>query len=122
MTFTDFLPPKTWAFIVKLADENNLSTKEVQRILLNKVASELGLICEHRRIGRAKSDNKPYCKDCWTRFNEVRDREYNFETKHWANVNKFSPVETFLDDYENKKALNLQGQGQVKAEDKEEFV
>jgi hypothetical protein len=124
MTFTGYLPPKTMAFIVKLSDEYNLSWKEVQRILLNKVAFELGMECPHRRIGRAKSDNKPYCKDCWTRFKEVRNREYNFETKHWANVSKFEPIDTFLDELENKKNLNIEGQGegQVKVQDREAYI
>jgi len=70
MSFTDFLPPKTWAFIVKLADEHKLSTKEIQRIFLNKIAFDLGMTCNHERIGKAKKDpeHKPYCKDCWSRL------------------------------------------------------
>lgn len=122
MTFNNYLPPKTWAFIVRLADENDLSTIEVQRIMLNKVAFDLGMTCVHRRIGRAKKDpeHKPYCKDCWTRFQEVRERQYSHETKKWATVNKFVPLETFLD-REIEDNNNLQ-QGQVKAEDREQFV
>lgn len=124
---TNFIPPKTWAFMIKTADENNLSTKEVQRIFLNKVASDLGFKCEHRRMGSADKDrNRPYCKDCWTRFKRVTERVYNFETKKWANKDKFEPLETFLDIYyieeQNKKVLNSQGQGQVKLEERKVFI
>lgn len=122
MTFNHYLPPKTWAFIVKIADEYALSTKEIQRIVLNKIFFEIGMICEHKRIGRAKSDKSPYCKDCWTRFKEARDREYNPKTKKWATVNKFLPVETFLDEAGYRKALNLEGQGQIKPEDRDQYV
>lgn len=80
------------------------------------------MICEHKRIGRAKSDKSPYCKDCWTRFKETKDREYNSETKKWANVNKFLPVETFHDGDEYRKVLNLHGQGQIPPEDREQYV
>jgi hypothetical protein len=119
MTFTDFLPPKTWAFIVKLADENNLSTKEVQRILLNDMLFKLGMTCKHQRIGYSKTGHKPYCKDCWTRFRQDRERQYNYETKKWAAVNKFLPLDTFLD---NPSMDNEEEQRQVKAEDRQEFV
>lgn len=120
MTFTNFIPPKSWAYIVKLADENNLSTMEVQRILLNKILFELGMTCPHRRIGYAKEDpeHKPYCKDCWTRLYQNRERLYSFETKKWTTTNKFLPLDTFLDVTEKEK----KNQGQVKKEEKEQFV
>ena len=117
---------------MKIADENNLSTKEVQRIFLNKVAYDLGFKCEHRRIGHADKDpNRPYCKDCWTRFKPAeKERAYNFETKKWFNMDKLVPLETFLDihyiEEQNKKSLKLKGQdqwqGQIKPVDREVFV
>src|SRR6476659_10847261 len=98
MTFNDYLPPKTWAFIVKLSDDNSLSTKEVQRIILNDTLFELGMTCEHKRIGYSKTDHKPYCKDCWTRFQlQAGEKTFNPETRKWAKVNKFLPLDTFLD-------------------------
>jgi hypothetical protein len=122
MTFNHYLPPKTMAFIVKLGDENNLSWKEVERILLNKLAFELGMVCVHRRIGYSKTDHKPYCKDCWTRFQQVKERQYSPETKHWSTVDKFVPIDTFLDELENKKDLQVHGEGQVTPEDRDQYV
>jgi hypothetical protein len=122
LTFNNYLPPKTMAFIVKLGDEKCLSWKEVQRILLNKVLFDLGMTCEHRRIGSAKKNGKPYCKDCWTRFEKIKERTYNFETKKWSNLEKFLPVVTFLDEFYKEKDRGWQRQGQVKAEDRKDFV
>jgi len=122
--FNHFLPPKTMAFLVKLADEYELSWKEVERITLNKIFFQLGMTCAHKRIGRAKEDpeHKPFCKDCWTRFKVVKDKQYSYETKHWSNITKFVPVDTFLDEDDNKKNLQGHSEGQVKPEDRQEYV
>ena len=97
MTFNNYLPPKTYAFLVKIAEENKLSVKEVQRILLNTVSAALGFSCEHLRIGYAKEDpdHKPYCKDCWTRLKMVKAPMYN--GKKIVRQGEFWPLETFLD-------------------------
>ena len=101
MTFNDYLPPKTWAFIVKIADENKLSTKEVQRIFLNKVAFDLGMICNHERIGRAKKDpeHKPYCKECWERLRMERKEPYLLGGKLIKGDTRYVERETFLDEF-----------------------
>jgi hypothetical protein len=105
MTFTDFLPPKTWSFIVKIADENKLSTKEVERIFLNKVAFDLGMTCNHERIGRARKDpeHKPYCKDCWTRLRKVIREPYRIGTNLIKGEIQYLENETFLDDFYRDK-------------------
>jgi hypothetical protein len=114
MTFNYYLPPKTYAFLVKIAEENELSVKEVQRIFLNKVATDLGFGCEHLRIGFAKEDpdHKPYCKDCWTRLKMVKAPMYN--GKKLVRQGEFWPLETFLDIYykEEAKKKNQQGGSQ----------
>jgi hypothetical protein len=97
LTFNYYLPPKTYAFLVKIAEEQQLSVKEVQRIFLNKVAVDLGFRCDHLRIGFAKEDpeHKPYCKECWSRMKTVKTPVYQGrrivkEGEYWA-------LETFLD-------------------------
>lgn len=101
MTFNNYLPPKTYTFLVKVAEENGLSVKEVQRIFLNKVASDLGFECDHLRIGLAKNDpdHKPYCKDCWARLITVKRPTVDFITKKITKVGEYWPLETFLDKF-----------------------
>jgi hypothetical protein len=115
MTFNNYLPPKTYAFLVKVAEEHKLSVKDVQRIFLNTIATDLGFSCEHLRIGFAKEDphHNPYCKDCWTRLKLVKAPMYN--GKKIVRQGEFLPLETFLDIHyrEEAKKKNLQGGSQA---------
>jgi hypothetical protein len=108
MTFTDFIPPKTWAFIVKIADENNLSTKEVQRIFLNKICHDMGMTCNHERIGLAKSDKEPYCKDCWTRLRKQIRESYRIGTKLIKGEFQYLEKESFLDDFYRDREIEIE--------------
>ena len=119
MTFTDFIPPKTWAFIVKTADENKLSTKEIQRIFLNKVRHDLGMTCNHERIGRARKDpeHKPYCKDCWERLRMEKMEPYLLGGKLIRRDTRYLETETFLDEFyrdrdSDREAISKRSQGQ----------
>ncbi len=105
MTFNYYIPPKTYAFLVKTAEENGLSTKEIQRIFLNKVASDLGFSCD-LRIGFAKEDpdHKPYCKDCWTRLRKINERVLDSQTRSFVTRLEYRPVETFLDTHYKEQA------------------
>jgi hypothetical protein len=111
MTFNNYLPPKTYAFLVKVAEEHKLSVKEVQRIFLNTVAADLGFSCEHLRIGFAKEDphHNPYCKDCWTRLKMVKAAMYN--GKKIVRQGEFWPLETFLDIHYREEAKRKNRQG-----------
>ena len=111
MTFNNYLPPKTYVFLVKIAEENKVAVKEVQRIFLNKVASDLGFSCDHLRIGYAKEDpdHKPYCKDCWTRLKMVKAPMYN--GKKIVRQGEFCPLQTFLDIYYKEEAKRKNRQG-----------
>lgn len=97
MTFNYYLPPKTFAFLVKTAEEQDLSVKEVQRIFLNKVAIDLGFRCDHLKIGFAKEDpdHKPYCKECWNRMKTVKSPIYR--GRKVIEPGEYWPLETFLD-------------------------
>jgi hypothetical protein len=95
--------------MVKIADETGLSTKEVQRIVLNKTFFAMGMTCEHRRIGHAKTDGKPYCKDCWTRMN-MKQQAINFKGKCIKQV-EYEPQDTFLDI-----------KGQINEQDREKYI
>jgi len=97
LTFNSYLPPKSYAFLVKIAEKYKLSVKEVQRILINTQATVLGFNCDHTRIGFAKKDpqHKPFCKDCWTRMKPVEKSV--FDGKRIIKRKEFLPLETFLD-------------------------
>ena len=104
MTFNNYLPPKIYAFLVKVAEEHRLSVKEVQRIFLNKVAADLGFSCDHLRVGLAKEDpdHKPYCKDCWTRLETVKSPVVN--GRKVVRKGEYWPLETFLDTFYREQA------------------
>jgi hypothetical protein len=104
MTFNNYLPPKTYAFLVKVAEEHKLSVKEVQRIFLNKVAADLGFKCDNTRVGLAKEDpdHKPYCKDCWTRLETVNPPIFN--GRKVVRPGEYRPLETFLDRFYKEHA------------------
>jgi hypothetical protein len=90
-----------------MAEENKLSTKEVQRIFLNKVAFDLGFKCNHERIGLAP-DKEPFCKDCWTRLRKVIRPTYLLDGKLIKNDFYYAEKETFLDDfYRDRKAREI---------------
>jgi len=97
MTFNSYLPPKIYVFLVKTAEEYKLSVKEVERIFLNKVAIDLGFQCNHERIGFAKSDKKPYCKECWTRLKIEKREPYRIGTNLIKEGIRYVEKETFLD-------------------------
>ena len=118
MTFTDFIPPKTWAFIVKIADENKLSTKEVQRIFLNKVCHDMGMTCNHERIGRARKDpeHKPYCKDCWERLRMDKREPYLLGGKLIKGDIRYLGRVTFLDEfYRDREIEDAKAKAKAKA-------
>lgn len=124
MTFTNFIPPKTYNFLVKIADENRLSVKEVERIFLNYVCHLLGMTCNHERIGKARNDpeHKPYCKDCWERLRAMLQEPYRIGTKLIKGEIRYVEKETFLDDFlkekeaEQAKKYNADFEARVNAE------
>jgi hypothetical protein len=122
MTFNNYLPPKTYAFLVKVAEEQKLSVKEVQRIFLNNVASDLGFACGHERIGFAKEDphHNPYCKDFWTRLKTVKAPMYN--GKKIVRQGEFWPLETFLDIQYREEAKRKNRQGGSEGLETEEGI
>jgi len=110
MSYNNYLPPKLYAFLVKIAEENKLSIKEVQRIFLYKVAIDLGFNCDHQmRVGFAKEDpdHKPFCKDCWARLKTLRPRVVN--GKRIVKEGEYWPLETFLDRYYKERVQKETG-------------
>ena len=103
MTFNYYLPPKTYAFLVKLAEEYGFSTKEVQRVLINEQISKLGFVCNHERIGFAKSDKQPYCKDCWARLRAEKVEPYRIGTRLVKEC-RYVERETFLNEFYSEVA------------------
>jgi hypothetical protein len=69
---TYFIPQGLFRFILETANEHKLATKEVQITLLRSAAEELGFKCDHMEIEHAKSTGLPYCKNCWTRMEEIK--------------------------------------------------
>ena len=93
-----YCPPKLYAFIVKIAEENKLSVKEVQIMFMRKVAQDLGLDCIHEEIGYSPT-KKPFCKRCWTRLNQ-KNQSVVFKGKIVKSI-EYEPIETFLDKFYN---------------------
>jgi hypothetical protein len=125
MTFNNFLPPKIYAFLVKIAQERNLSVKEIQRIFLNKVAKDLGFVCDHERVGFAKEDpnHKPYCKDCWTRLVTIKPPVVN--GRKIVKQGQFWPLKTFLDSFYDEgtnKDSNLRKIDQKNQNEKSDII
>lgn len=110
MTFNSYLPPKSYAFLVSIAEKYKLSVKEVQRIFINAQATVMGFNCEHTRIGYTKKDpqHKPFCKDCWARMESV-DRSV-FDGKRITKKREFLPLETFLDIHYREQSNNTEVQ------------
>jgi hypothetical protein len=130
MVFNYYLPPKTYAFLVKIAEEYRLSVKEVQRIFINKVAARLGFKCPHERVGYAKADpeHKPFCKDCWSRLKAEKPEPYRIGTQLIKSGIRYVERETFLDklleetraEAEAKRKKKRQMQGERKQEEEQE--
>jgi peptide subunit release factor 1 (eRF1) len=101
LTFNAYLAPGIYAFLFKIARENVLSVKEVETILLRQQIRQLGFNCDHMTVvypkkkGR-KDGGKPFCKECWTRMEEVKPPAYDYR-QNLVREGKYRPLETFLD-------------------------
>ena len=103
MTF-NYCPPGLYAFLVKTAEENKLSVKEVQTMFMRKTAQDLGFDCDHNSIGYSPT-RKPFCKRCWTRLNQTR-QAIAFKGKLIKSV-EYEPVQTFLDEFYKKEEVRV---------------
>ena len=104
MTF-NYCPPKLYSFLVRIADENKLSVKEVQTMFTRKVAQDLGFDCPHDDIGYSPKDKKPFCKRCWTRLS-MKHQAISFKGKLIKSV-EYEPIETFLDLFYKEKEVRV---------------
>jgi hypothetical protein len=59
-----YVPPGLYSFLVKVAEENQLSIKEIQTMLIRKGAQDLGFNCDHSVVGLAKNTGQPFCQRC----------------------------------------------------------
>ena len=71
-----YIPPELYAFLVQTAHDNGLSIKEVQTMFIRKVAHDLGFVCDHSKVGMAKTTGEPFCQGCWTRLNTAKPPTY----------------------------------------------
>jgi hypothetical protein len=122
MTFNNYIPPKTYAFLVKIAEENKLAVKEVERIFLNKVATDLGFRCNHENIGFAKKDpdHKPFCKHCWTRLRKEKREPYRIGTNLIKEGIRYVEKTTFLDEFYKEAKGKMQGESPYDETEQEE--
>ena len=122
MTFTGYLAPGISAFIFNIARENGLAVKEVQTILLREQIGLLGFTCDHICVvyPRNKGKNqggKPFCKECWTRMEEIKPATYNYQ-QELVREGEYRPLETFLDRKckDNAKTIVFNDQETIKLE------
>lgn len=58
--------------MLDIANDNGISVKRVETIFLLKILADNGFTCEHVNMGIRNTDKKPYCKDCWTIFRQIK--------------------------------------------------
>ena len=107
MTAGNWYPPGIYRFLLDIASKHDLSTKEVETVFLRRQARDLGFECFHQKVGLAKSDGKPFCKDCWTRLEQTRPPTFAADSSskkpHVTSPAKYRPLRTFLDEIEEEK-------------------
>ena len=124
MTFSDYLPPAIYAFIFNLARDNELSVKEVQVMLLREQIGLLGFTCDHTKIGYPKNKSqkqrvKPFCKQCWTRMEEIKPAIYDYQQK-LVKEGEYGPIETFLDRKRKEDASQIRSKRKESTQMKEQ--
>ena len=119
MTINTYYPPKIFRFLSEIAARHELAVREVETIFLRKQAESMGFTCKHSNVGYAKKDKKPYCKDCWTRLEQISAPTYNGNGK-LVKAASFKTIKTFLDtgtdkdtNSEVEKSISVQAQVQV---------
>lgn len=90
-----YIPPQVYYFLYKLANQHNLSIKEVEIALLREIGRELGFECKHQNIGFAKSNGLPFCRDCFTRMEQVEAPV--FKGKVMTYGGRYKPLPSFLE-------------------------
>jgi len=96
MTVKTFYPPKLYLALSDIALEYGLSVKEVETVFLRKMCQEFGFKCDHRIIGTSKKTGLPFCKECWTRMEMVKQPVYDYKLKI-KSPGEYRPLPTFLD-------------------------
>ena len=99
----NFYPRAIYHFLSNLAFENHLSIKEVEIILLRKQIEFLGFTCDHITVKTAEKTGEPFCKDCWTRLEQIRAPIFDFRGRV-TKPGEYWPLETFLDNIYKSKA------------------
>lgn len=92
----NFYPRAIYQFLNNLAFEKRLSIKEVEITLLRKQMEDLGFTCDHLNVKNAEKTGEPFCKDCWTRLEQVKAPVFDFRGRI-TREGEYWPLETFLD-------------------------
>jgi hypothetical protein len=111
VTIGTFYAPKIFNFMMNISSEYGIAVKEVETAFLRKGIQSMGFKCDHIRMGIRKTDHKPYCKDCWQIFRQIKAPRYNSQTKELVEPGQYIPEPTFLDkDKEiDETPIKLQG-------------
>jgi hypothetical protein len=102
MTVRTFYPPAIYRFLFDIAFKYKLSIKEVETVFLRRQARELSFECFHENVKSAKTDGKPFCKDCWTRLEQSKPPVIGPD-KRIKIPGKYRPLKTFLDEIEEER-------------------
>jgi hypothetical protein len=113
LTIESHYPPKIFLFMLDIANKYGIPVKRVETILLHQVIGDLGFTCDHVSLGMRKSDKKPFCKDCWTIFRQIKPPRYSNGTLTEAGEYVGEP--TFLD-------MNKDKDNQGKQEEEQEIL
>lgn len=82
--------------MMNISSEYGIAVKEVETAFLRDGIKRLGFTCDHIRMGIRKTDKKPYCKDCWQIFRQVKPPRYN-HLRELVELGEYTPEPTFLD-------------------------
>ena len=93
-----FMPAGMYRHLVKIAGDNKLSIKELEIMFVRDWCYRTGFKCEHPhdRVAFAKTDKKPYCKECWSRL-EKKQEETVREGSRLVKRTYFTALETLVD-------------------------
>jgi hypothetical protein len=97
LTIDSRYPPKIFLFMLDIANKYGIPVKRVETILLQKAIQPLGFSCSHVPLGMRKSDKKPFCKDCWTIFRQVKAPRYSYDGT-LTEAGQYVREPTFLDE------------------------
>jgi len=95
MTISSYIPPLIFESLFSLARKHHLAVKEVEWILVREALKALvGFKCNHERVGASPTTGLPFCKECYSRLDQVKGPIY--EGKKVVEAGTYRELPTFI--------------------------